>query len=130
MQLDRYPYAECALAECPACGALFFHYVETGGHAPQERYRLVQPELIDLRSIRPTYDCLIEGDGLSYALHKTPELTYRLSTAVTVVPGLDVRHHLSADELATYLAGGIGALATRLEDMRVNYGAYEAVSWR
>jgi hypothetical protein len=41
-----YPYYGCEVLRCRNCKELFLHYREIGGHAPQERYRLLRKELI------------------------------------------------------------------------------------
>lgn len=41
-----YPYNICKLYECKHCKKLFLVYTEHGGHGPDQRVRLVKPELI------------------------------------------------------------------------------------
>jgi hypothetical protein len=46
IRLDKYPYYLCNIFQCKKCRALFFYYLELGGHGAQKRYRLVRKELI------------------------------------------------------------------------------------
>lgn len=49
--LSDYPYHSCKLFECPRCQRLFFTYLEFGGHAPEKRFRLVNPKLLDHKNL-------------------------------------------------------------------------------
>lgn len=44
--LHKYPYYGCAILKCAKCDRLFLKYRETGGHASEERIRLLRKELI------------------------------------------------------------------------------------
>lgn len=46
--LAFYPYHESQVRTCSACNAVFLTYAEYSGHAPQNRCRWVQPELLVL----------------------------------------------------------------------------------
>ena len=41
-----YPYHESKIYTCPDCKAVFLHYVEYAGHAPQKRLRWARKSLI------------------------------------------------------------------------------------
>jgi uncharacterized protein YndB with AHSA1/START domain len=43
-----YPYAGCVIYRCRSCAAIYLHYTEHAGHAPERRLRWVNPSLIDL----------------------------------------------------------------------------------
>lgn len=51
-----YPYHNCDVYRCNECKKLFLVYVETAGHGPQQRIRLVKPELI----VEEPSNCTIE----------------------------------------------------------------------
>jgi hypothetical protein len=48
-----YPYNRCELARCRDCGRAFLRYDESGGHAPQARLRLLDPDLLDFTPAPP-----------------------------------------------------------------------------
>lgn len=70
ISLDEYPYWHCEIHQCPKCNELFFFYNEDGGHSRQKRYRLIQKELIDIESIKPTQNCQIISSPYKYAIYK------------------------------------------------------------
>lgn len=41
-----YPYHESEIKMCPSCNAVFLHYIEYAGHAPQKRLRLARKSLV------------------------------------------------------------------------------------
>lgn len=45
--LDKYPYYGCDLFQCRECNALFFYYLELGGHGAQKRYRMLRSSLFE-----------------------------------------------------------------------------------
>ena len=45
--LTKYPYYGCDLLQCCACNAVFFYYLELGGHGAQKRYRMLRKELFE-----------------------------------------------------------------------------------
>ncbi|MGB3622338.1 MAG: hypothetical protein WBA20_13395 [Ketobacter sp.] len=46
--LAFYPYHESQIRTCDSCKAVFLTYIEYSGHAPQNRCRWVQPDLLVL----------------------------------------------------------------------------------
>jgi len=46
--LEYYPYNGCKVYKNKDCQSYYFVYVEYGGHAPEERCRLIQKELIKI----------------------------------------------------------------------------------
>jgi len=51
-----YPYHNCEVFRCNECKKLFLVYTETAGHYPEQRIRLVKPELI----VEEPSNCTIE----------------------------------------------------------------------
>lgn len=46
VNLKYYPYNGSDVYQCKRCNNLFFHYTEFGGHAPEERIRLIRSHLV------------------------------------------------------------------------------------
>ena len=128
--LDKYPYCICEIFQCPISGQVFFHYLETGGHAPQKRYRLIQKELIDIESIKPTQNCQIISKPYKYTIYKKTDLTFELSICKPVALGVDIYHIMTDNEVKSFKEIGISALENRMKDMDENYSDYRVVSWR
>jgi len=128
--LNKYPYCTCEIHQCPVSNQVFFHYVEFGGHAPQKRYRLINKDLIDIESIKPTLTAEILSKPYKYAVYKNPDLTFELSICKPVALGIDIYHIMTENEIRSFIKNGIATLESRIKDMDENYSDYRVVSWR
>ncbi|ELV7526289.1 hypothetical protein QMU91_002522, partial [Flavobacterium psychrophilum] len=125
-----YPYFDCEILQCDKCKNLFFYYIELGGHLPQKRLRLIRKELIDLDSLKPRTQIVIDYQGLDYQVYKNKDLTYEISICKNFGVTVDIYHKLSIEEQNEYILNGISVLEKRIIDMDKNYNNYKVVSWR
>lgn len=128
--LNEYPYWNCEIHQCPKCNRPFFFYNEDGGHGSQKRYRLIQKELIDIESIKPTQNCQIISNPYKYTIYKKTDLTFELSICKPLALGVDIYHIMTDNEVKSFKEIGISALENRMKDMDENYSDYRVVSWR
>ena len=130
IEMDCYPYYGCEIFQCIECNAIFFYYLELGGHGAQKRYRLIRKELIDLESIKPKHKIIIDYKDYDYVVYKNPDLTYEISISKPLGIGIDIYHKLSKEEKENYLLQGITSLKNRMKDMDENFNNYKVTSWR
>jgi len=130
IQMDCYPYYGCEVFQCTECNTTFFYYLELGGHGAQKRYRIVRKDLIDLETIKPKNQIIIDYKDLDYVIYKNPDLTYGISISKNLGIGVDIYHQLSNEEKENYLRDGINSLKDRMTDMDKNHGNYKITSWR
>jgi hypothetical protein len=128
--MDCYPNYGCDIFQCTKCNTTFFYYLELGGHGAQKRYRVVRKELIDLETIRPKHQIIIDYKYMDYVVYKNPDLTYSISICKSLGIGVDIFHQLSNEEKEHYLQNGIISLTERMKDMDKNYDNYKVTSWR
>ena len=128
--MDCYPYYGCEIFQCTQCNTTFFYYSELGGHGAQERYRVVRKELIDLETIKPKHQIIIDYKDLEFVVYKNPDLTFGISISKNLGIGADIYHQLSENEKECYLLNGIKSLNDRIKDMNENYNSYKITSWR
>lgn len=130
IQIDKYPYYGCEIFQCKKCDTIFFYYLELGGHGPQKRYRVIRRELIDIETIKPKYQIVVDYKNLDYIIYKNIDLTYGISISKNLGIGVDIYHQLSKEEKEQYLHEGITSLKIRMADMDKNYHNYKITSWR
>lgn len=130
IQMDKYPYYDCEIFQCKECNTVFFFYIELGGHGPQKRYRVVKKELIDVETIKPKHQIIIDIKDYEYIIYKNPDLSYGISICKSLGVGVDIYHQLTFNEQNSYLQNGISTLKERMKDMDTNYNNYKVTSWR
>ncbi|ENA1795624.1 hypothetical protein ABF176_002471 [Flavobacterium psychrophilum] len=133
IEFGIYPYFDCEILQCEKCKNLFFYYVELGGHSPQKRLRLIRKELIDLNTLKPKTQVVIDYEGLDYQVYKNEDLTYEISISKNIeniAVTVEVYHKLTIAEQNDYIAKGIISLEERIADMERNYNNYKVISWR
>lgn len=130
IRLNVYPYYRCEIHQCPKSKQLFFFYRELSWHRPQNRYRLIQKELIDIESIVPTAYCEILSKPLHYTLCKLKNMHFELSIYKPVNLEAQVYHILTDEEVKQFKENGITALENRIKDMNENHANYRVVSWQ
>jgi len=130
IELDKYPYSECEILQCRKCENIFFRFIELVGKEPKKKYRLIRTELINLNSIKPKVQIIIDSKPYIYQVYKNPDLSYEISISKPVALGVEIYHKLTELEEVAYLKKGIESLQKRMEDMDENYSKYRVVSWR
>lgn len=122
IDLERQPYCSSDVFRCEKCHRFFFRN--------ENNFKLIKREMIDIETIRPKHQIIIDNGNLDYMVFKNPDLSYAVSISKPVGIGIDVHHQLSEMETSSYLEHGILALSERLDDMDRNFSKYKVTSWR
>lgn len=128
---SKHPYNQSEIHQCSKCKTLFFHHQKEGENEDQNRYRIINKNLIDRRDYQPQIHTIIDGKNYEFLIQKSPNGILLLSVSIPDIGvGIDVKYTLNNKETDSYYNKGISILENRMNDMRINHSNYRTTSWR